>query len=154
MFLFLVRKMEVIYLWFNVVYKMHMTYYHQQVQKIDRNIYPKEYLREKVIKSKSFIDTYFSENIDLDEIAREVFISKFHFIRLFKKYYGRTPHQYLTSVRIAKAKELLQTGCTVSETCYSLGFTSLSSFTGFFKKIGGLTPNDYRRKKATLKKSD
>jgi len=129
-----------------------MTFYHQQVKALHRTIYPKDYLREQVIRSKHFIDSHFSENISLDEIARDAALSKFHFIRLFKKYYGQTPYQYLTGLRIAKAKELLQTGLSVSETCYRLGFSSLSSFTGFFKKIIGLTPHGFRQKKATLEK--
>jgi AraC-like DNA-binding protein len=123
-----------------------MTFYHQQVQKLQREIYPKVYLTEQVIRSKQFMDTHFSENIDLDKIASEGSLSKFHFIRLFKKYYGRTPHQYLTDVRIAKAKELIDAGHSVSETCYAVGFSSLSSFTGFFKRSGGSTPNAYQQK--------
>jgi AraC-like DNA-binding protein len=129
-----------------------MTVYHQQVQKISKTIYPKDYLTEQVIRSKHFIDTHFSENISLDDIAAEAFLSKFHFIRLFKKNYGRTPYQYLTEVRVAKAKELLQMGHSVSETCYLLGFSSLSSFTAFFRKVGGPVPLEYQRKKAILKK--
>src|SRR5437868_4478592 len=114
-----------------------MTFYAQQVRKLQKEIYPKDYLTKQVIRSKQFIDSHFSEAIDLEQIAREASLSKFHFIRLFKKYYGRTPYQYLTGVRIAKAKELLKNGHSVSQTCYALGFNSLSSFTGFFLKTGG-----------------
>jgi len=124
-----------------------MTYYHQQVQRLQKEIYPKDYLTDRVVRSKQFIDNHFADAIDLEHIAGEASLSKFHFIRLFKKYYGRTPYQYLTGVRIAKAKELLKNGHSVSQTCYALGFNSLSSFTGFFRKTGGSTPQLYRRKK-------
>jgi AraC-like DNA-binding protein len=124
-----------------------MTFYHQQVLNINNRLYPKDHLTERVIRSKHFMDLHFPDNLNMDQIAREASLSKFHFMRLFKKYYGRTPYQYLTSVRITKAKELLKAGCSVSETCYALGFDSLSSFTGFFKKTGGTTPYTFRQKK-------
>jgi len=64
---------------------------------------------------------------------------------LFKSIYGKTPHQYLTQVRIEKAKELLNQSFSVSEICYSIGFDSVSSFTGLFKKIYSLTPSAYQQ---------
>jgi len=98
------------------------------------------------------MDSYFGESISLDDVCKEVSLSKFHFIRLFKKYYGVTPHQYLKNVRVAEAKKLLRAGVPVSQTCYSVGFSSLSTFSGFFKKTGGKAPFNFRRKKAILKK--
>jgi len=124
-----------------------MTFYHQQVLKINASLYPKDHLTEQVIRSKRFMDLHFPDSLSMDQIAREASFSKFHFMRLFKKYYGRTPHQYLTGIRATKAKELLKTGLSVSETCYALGFGSLSSFTGFFKKATGTTPYTLRQKK-------
>lgn len=131
---------------------MIMTYYHQQVKFLHKNLYPKEYLLAQVIRSKKFIDDNFDKNLSIDDLAGEAFLSKFHFTRLFKQYYGKTPYQYLTEVRIIKAKELLAAGHTVTETCYMLGFNSLSSFSALFKKLGGSPPNEYQRKKARLNK--
>ena len=105
--------------------------------------YPKVYLYRRIVQAKLFIDNNYSENIDLDNIADEAFFSKFHFIRLFKKIYSKTPHQYLTVVRIEKAMDLLRAGNPVSEVCYEVGFTSLSSFSGLFKRIVGLPPAAY-----------
>jgi AraC-like DNA-binding protein len=129
-----------------------MTYYQQQVMYLNKSLYAKDHLTKQVICSKRFIDSHFANSITLKEISAACFLSKFHFIRIFKNYYGITPYQYLTDVRIAKAKEYLQNDLTVSETCYSLGFESLSSFSGLFKKITGFTPGEYRHKKATFKK--
>jgi len=78
-------------------------------------------------------------------IAGEAFFSKFHFIRLFKKTYNQTPHQYLTLVRIEKAKLLLQTEVAVADVCFSVGFDSISSFTGLFKRITSTTPSFYQK---------
>jgi len=106
-------------------------------------IYPRVYLYRRIVRAKLFIDNNYSENIDLDNIADEAFFSKFHFIRQFKKFYGKTPHQYLIVVRIEKAMELLRTDIPVSEVCYAVGFESLGSFSGLFKRIVGLTPSAY-----------
>ena len=129
-----------------------MTFYNEQVLKIRAGIYPKEYLCRQVIQSKLFIDTNFSKNINLHDMARKALFSKFHFIRLFKKNYGRTPYQYLTEVRIAKAKKLLLSGMTVSEVCLSVGFESATSFTGLFKKMTGKTPSAFQNKISGVKK--
>jgi AraC-like DNA-binding protein len=118
-------------------------------------LYPKVYLYRRIVKAKLFIDTHFAENIDLDNIADEAFFSKFHFIRLFKKTYAKTPHQYLTYVRIEKSQLLLQTDLSVAEVCYAVGFDSISSFTGLFKRLVGKTPaayqQEYKRKIEEIK---
>ena len=105
--------------------------------------YPNVYLYRRVVKAKLFIDTSFAESIDVNNIADEAFFSKFHFIRLFKKIYGKTPHEYLRVVRIEKAMELLRNGNSVSDVCYAVGFQSLSSFSGLFKKLVGSSPSAY-----------
>ncbi len=111
--------------------------------KESQEAYPKVYLYRRVVKAKLYIDQNYMKNIDVHNISDEAYFSKFHFIRLFKQSYGRTPHQYLTFVRIEKAKELLKDNTPVSDVCFSLGFKSLSSFSGLFKKLVGLTPSDF-----------
>lgn len=97
------------------------------------------------------MDTHFSENVDLDNISDEAYFSKFHFIRLFKKIYGKTPHQYLITVRLNKAMEFLKSGMTVSEVCFAVGFESLGSFSSLFKRFAGTTPSDYLLQQQQLK---
>jgi AraC-like DNA-binding protein len=106
--------------------------------------YPKVYLYKRIVQAKCFIDTHYDEDIDLDNISDEACFSKFHFIRLFKTIYGRTPHQYLTNVRIENAQRLLQTGIPVTEACYKTGFASITSFAALFKKITGSSPSVYQ----------
>src|SRR4029079_16499650 len=98
-----------------------MTYYHEQVLTIRNHVYPKEYLCAQVIQAKKFIDQHFDNNIALNDMATEAFYSKFHFLRLFKMIYGKTPHQYLTAVRIEKSKQLLKTGISVPHVCFTIG---------------------------------
>jgi len=72
-------------------------------------------------------------------------------LRIFKKYYGTTPRQYLINKRIEKAKCFLQSGKSVSDTCYIIGFESINSFSNLFKAKTGMSPSIYR--KATFDKS-
>lgn len=114
--------------------------------------YPKVYLYRRIVQAKIFIDEHYADDIDLDNISDEAYFSKFHFIRLFKKIYGKTPHQYLTTVRIEKAATMLRDGNGVTETCYAVGFDSASSFSGLFKKITGSSPSEFHAVHQQLKK--
>lgn len=106
--------------------------------------YPKIYLYRRIVQAKLFIDNFYFEKINLNNIADEAYFSKFHFIRLFKKSYDKTPHQYLIYVRIEKAKLMLRAGEKISYICFSVGFESNTSFTSLFKKLSGLTPASYQ----------
>ncbi|HKO80277.1 MAG TPA: AraC family transcriptional regulator [Chitinophagaceae bacterium] len=113
--------------------------------------YPKVYLYRRIVQAKLFIDSNYADNIDLNNISDEAYFSKFHFIRLFKKIYGKTPHQYLTFVRIEKAMVLLRAGTPVSEVCHTVGFESLSSFGSLFKRIAGITPSAFLEEQKQIK---
>lgn len=113
--------------------------------------YPKVYLYRRIVQAKLFIDSDYAHPIDIDNIADEAYFSKFHFTRLFKQIYGKTPHQYLTVVRIEKAMELLKNNSSVSEVCSAVGFESLTSFSGLFKRIVGISPSKYLQEQQELK---
>jgi len=114
--------------------------------------FPKIYLYRRIVQAKLFMDENFQEDIDLDSIADEAFFSKFHFIRLFKMVYGKTPHQYLISVRIEKARLLLQSDMRIADICFAVGFDSISSFTGLFKRMTSTTPSFYQKQQLKRKK--
>ncbi len=83
--------------------------------------------------------------ISLAEIAASVFVSEFHFARLFKKLTGTSPHAYLASIRIQKAQKLLaETDLTLSEIGAQVGYNSQSHFTKIFREANGLTPLAFR----------
>lgn len=119
--------------------------------------YPKVYLYKRIVQAKLFMDAHFEEKIHLHDIADEAYFSKYHFIRLFKSVYGSTPRQYLIWVRMQKAQELLQNGLQVTVVCASVGFESLSSFIGLFKRYHGKTPaifqQEFMERQAQIKKT-
>ena len=114
--------------------------------------YPKVYLYRRVVQAKLFIDAHFQEKLDLNLISDEAYFSKYHFLRLFKKIYGKTPYQYLMAVRIDKAKQLLQKNLPVSEVCFMVGHESLTSFTGLFKRRTGMSPSAFQKKEMERQK--
>lgn len=106
--------------------------------------FSKAYLYRRIVVAKIFIDNNYNKAIDVSEIANEACFSKYHFLRLFKASYGKTPYQYLTMLRIEEAKKQLgKEGAMVSSVCFDLNFESVTSFTKLFKKHNGITPTDY-----------
>lgn len=113
--------------------------------------YPKVYLYKRIVQAKAFIDKNYADKIDLDNISDKAYFSKFHFIRLFKEIYGKTPHQYLTFVRIGKAIQLLRANKPVTEVCYAVGFETLSSFGKLFKRTIGVSPSAFQEQQQQIK---
>ena len=106
-------------------------------------MYPKLYLYMRIKDAKVLIDKTYMDNIDLCHVAKQVCLSKFHFLRLFKQAYGLTPRQYIINRRMEKAKAMLLDGVSLSEVCYKLGYVSLSSFSHLFKKHTSMNPGKF-----------
>ena len=99
---------------------------------------------QRIAVAKVFIDENYQTDIDLEQISRQAFLSRFHFHRLFRQVYKRTPLQYITQKRLDKAKDLLSENKPVTEVCNEVGFESLGSFSILFKKEIGFPPTYYR----------
>jgi len=127
-----------------------MTIYRDEVVRLSKTLYPHDDLTRQIKAAKLYIDKNFSEDINLDKIAGKALVSKFHFIRVFKRYYGNTPNQYLQEVRIEMAKKILLKGKSIDEVCNAIGFKSKPSFISLFKKKTGLTPLAYQNKKSNF----
>ncbi len=129
-----------------------MTYYHNEINRISTKCYSNKGQLDTVIGTRHYINNNFDKELNLNLLSHIRFTSKFHLLRIFKRYYGQTPKQYLTDKRIEKGKELLTLGATVTETCFDIGFESPSSFSTLFKSRVGLTPTEFQ-KRATFTKS-
>ena len=100
---------------------------------------------KRIIRAKDFINDCCTEQLDIDRIAREAYYSPYHFIRMFKQTYDKTPHQYLTARRIEWAKELLKNdNFSITDICFELGFESLGSFSSLFSRYTGVSPKKFR----------
>ncbi|MFC5064229.1 helix-turn-helix transcriptional regulator [Actinomycetospora atypica] len=87
----------------------------------------------------------YDEPITLHDLAAEVFVSPFHFSRVFASTVGITPGRFLTAVRLFEAKRrLLDTDDTVADIVCSVGYSSVGTFTSRFTRAVGLTPGQYR----------
>lgn len=122
-----------------------MTYYIQELKRIKEICFSNEIQLEMAVSTKRYIDANFDEEINLEKLAQLRFTSKYHLIRIFKKYYGVTPRQYLIDKRIEKAKKILQTGNSVSDACFMVGYDSIHSFSILFKSKTGMPPSVYQR---------
>jgi len=128
-----------------------MTFYESEIIRIRSVCYSNHGQLNTVIAMKKYVDSNYNSKLNLDLLSKLHFTSKYHLLRLFKKYYGFTPKQYLTDIRIAKAKRYLTEGHSVTATCFKVGFESLGSFSSLFRVKTGLTPRQFR-KSAILKK--
>lgn len=122
-----------------------MTFYQSEIERIRKICYSNDKQLETVIGIKNYIDTNYDTKVNLDFLSYTQFVSKYHLLRLFKKYYGLTPKQYLIDKRIEKSKEYLSQGMSVTECCFVVGFESLSSFSSLFKSRTGKSPSAYQK---------
>ena len=85
--------------------------------------------------------------LSMTQVASEVGMSTYHFIRLFKAVFGETPKQCQLTARFEKAKHfLIVTDSSVTEICFETGFSSLGTFSYVFSQRVGMAPTAYRQK--------
>ena len=102
---------------------------------------------ERLARARDFIDHCYDHPLSLDQISEKACFSRYHFLRLFRQAFNKTPHQYLIERRIAKAKELLgDDELRVTDVCFEVGFQSLGSFSTLFHKTVGQAPLTYRER--------
>ena len=96
-------------------------------------------------KAKEYINRKFSKDISLEEVAKHVDISSYYFSKLFKEEEGMNFIDYVTELRIDKAKKMLtEANVSIKEVCIEAGYTDPNYFSRIFKKVVGRTPTEYR----------
>ena len=93
------------------------------------------------------IHSHISDNVGVEELAEVASVSKPYFIKLFKQEFGASPVQYINNKKVERAQLLLFTSDkAVKEVAYTLGFSDQNYFIRLFRKVTGITPQEYRRK--------
>ena len=101
-------------------------------------------LTEAVKAMKEYLDTHYEESISLDTLSKISKMSRYQLLRLFTREVGVSPYRYLQSIRIAKAKRLLEQGEAIGKLALDCGFSDQSHFTNYFKSFIGITPKQYQ----------
>ncbi len=100
-----------------------------------------------LVKAIDYMRTYYSSNITIDDISREIFLSPSHFKRVFKMKTGITPYQFLIKLRIDKVKQLLaMEGYSIDEAAMICGFANSGHLATVFRRSEGMTPSEYKKK--------
>jgi len=102
--------------------------------------------RRRVVDAALWIDAHAHEPVDLERAAREVGLGAFHFLRLFARVLGVTPHQYLVRCRLRHAARLLvDDDRSITDVAFDVGFGDLSNFVRTFHRAAGVSPRAFRR---------
>lgn len=102
--------------------------------------------RRRAVEAALWIDAHSADAIDLDGAAQHVGLSPFHFLRLFSRVLGVTPHQYLLRCRLRRAARLLaEPERAITDIAYEVGFADLSNFIRSFRRAAGVSPRAFRQ---------
>jgi AraC-like DNA-binding protein len=112
---------------------------------------PAQHLRDLALlrRVRDRIDRDYAQPLDVEALARGVYMSSGHLSRQFKLAYGESPYGYLMTRRIERAMALLRRGdLSVTEVCFTVGCSSLGTFSSRFTELVGVPPSVYRRQAA------
>ena len=100
---------------------------------------------QRLCRGRDLLATEYQSRVLLEQAAREACLSEFHFHRLFRATFGETPHEFLTRLRLDRAKQMLASESTVTEVCFEVGYESLGSFSTKFRAQFGRSPVEFQR---------
>ncbi|MEO9070654.1 MAG: AraC family transcriptional regulator [Ginsengibacter sp.] len=103
-----------------------------------------EKLVARLTIAKNVLEENFSENVNIDALAKGVSFSKFHFCRSFKNAFGLSPHQFVLNKRLERSAELIIEGkLMITDIAYEVGFSDIYSFSKSFKKRFNASPSRF-----------
>jgi AraC family transcriptional regulator len=103
-------------------------------------------LFRRLLIGREYFHSHADRTISLAEVARAASLSLYHFHRSFTRAFQQTPHAYLTQLRLARARQLMEAGSPVLNACLDVGFSSPSAFSRLFRSQYGELPSSVRRK--------
>lgn len=100
-----------------------------------------------ILKSIEYIKSHYNSEITLEEVAGYICVSSYYFSKIFKEYTGKNYVDYITELRIEKAKEMLKSGeRSIKDICFEVGYNDPNYFSRVFKKVEGVTPSEFKIK--------
>ncbi len=99
--------------------------------------------RPAVARARAYLEAHFADDVSLSDLARVASLSPFYLARTFAREVGLPPHAYLESVRLRRAREMLDDGMSPAETAISVGYADQSHLTHRFRWVLGVTPGQY-----------
>ncbi len=100
----------------------------------------------RLIRARDFLAAGFGNQILLEQAARQACLSPFHFQRLFVRTFGESPGEFVTRLRMERARRLLEADeMPITEICLEIGYASLGTFSKRFAERVGQPPSEYRR---------
>jgi AraC family transcriptional regulator len=125
---------------------MHLIRTHSSLTKPVVSLSRQGLLPWQVRRVTSYMRDHLDQDIGLDELAAEVNLSRFHFCTAFRLATGRTPHEWLVSLRIERARQFLaDPRMSITEISLGVGYKTPSAFAASFRKVVGVTPTEFRR---------
>ncbi|WP_284735817.1 helix-turn-helix transcriptional regulator [Dongia deserti] len=102
--------------------------------------------RRRAVEAALWLEEHAHQAIDLDRVSRQAGLSPFHFLRLFARVLGVTPHQYLVRCRLRHAARLLADPArSITDVAFDVGFADLSNFVRTFRRAAGVSPRVFRK---------
>jgi AraC family transcriptional regulator len=101
----------------------------------------------RIVEVVRYIEEHATEPLDLDGLAKVAGVSKYHFLRTFRRAMGISPYQFLLTFRMRQAAlRLITSSDSVTSVGFESGFGDLSTFNGHFRELFGLSPREYRER--------
>jgi AraC-like DNA-binding protein len=102
--------------------------------------------RRRAVEAALWLEQHAHQAVDLDAVSQQAGLSPFHFLRLFARVLGVTPHQYLVRCRLRHAARLLADPArSVTDVAFDVGFQDLSNFVRTFRRAAGVSPRTFRK---------
>lgn len=102
-------------------------------------------LFRRLLIGREYMHSHLSQPVSLTTVSRSACLSPFHFHRAFTQAFQQTPHNYLTSIRLAHARRMIESGSLVLDACLDAGFASPAAFTRLFRSQYGEKPSEVRK---------
>lgn len=123
------------------VFLEFMVLFNRNVMEQPRALITTAAYHEKVIDAITYIQEHLTEEINVDVLAGQCYVSKYYLMRQFKEATGYSIHQYINEKRIQAARKMILSGIPASQACYECGFHDYSTFARRFKTIVGTAPS-------------